>query len=138
MDMFVVRGLILLSSYLRMNGKLTEELLETFLGLSSGLLPVGNTLSMINMHIMFFFTELMDAKVILYCLALIFQALLTEFYWHWHIQTVGWMCKHVMLPCNYHQAQCKSNLIITIEREAKISHYSYQLAKEGVTAVLIE
>lgn len=51
-DMFVVRSLILLSSYLRMNGKLTEGLLETFLGLSSGLLPVGNTPSMINMHIM--------------------------------------------------------------------------------------
>lgn len=30
-------------SYLRMNGKLTEGLLETFLGLSSGLLPVENT-----------------------------------------------------------------------------------------------
>lgn len=28
-------------SGLRMNGKLTEGLLETFLGLSSGLLPVG-------------------------------------------------------------------------------------------------
>lgn len=84
------------------------------------------------------FTELMDAKVVLYCLALICQALLTECYWHWHIKTVGWMCKHVMLPCIYHQAQCKSNIIIIIEREAKISNYSYQLAKEGVTAVLIE
>lgn len=39
-------------NYLRMNGKLTEALLETFLGLSCGLLPVENTPSMINMHIM--------------------------------------------------------------------------------------
>jgi len=52
LDMFVVCSLILLSSYLRMNGKLTEELLETFLGLSSGLLPVKNAYSMSNTHIM--------------------------------------------------------------------------------------
>lgn len=51
-EMFVVHNPILLSSYLRMKGKLTEGLLETFLGLSSGLLPVENAPSMSNVHIM--------------------------------------------------------------------------------------
>lgn len=137
-EMFVVHDPILLSSYLRMKGKLTEGLLETFLGLSSGLLPVENAPSMSNIHIM----------VGLHC--------------HWMPK---WLCidwrsserlwQSVTGIGIFRQwAKCASmlhypvfiikpsvnhtSIIIVIERGAKWSNYSYQLGKEGVRAVLTE
>lgn len=138
-DMFIVHSLILLSSYLRMKGKLTEGLLETFLGLSSGLLPVENAPSMNNMHIM----------VGLHC--------------HWMPKwlCIDWRCSERLcwqcvtgIGIFKQWPRCASmlhypvfiikpsvnhtSIIIIIEREAKWGNYSYQLEKEGVRAVLIE